>query len=65
MSQFILTSYLSLVNLLKFFINCLQATSCLSQCGIGIKITLGLTTKKPDGMVKSIYLDYFIYSENH
>ena len=46
-------SYLSLVDLLSFLINCL-ATLFLSQYGISIKITGGLTSKIPDGMIKSM-----------
>ena len=48
-------SYLSLVNLLNFLISCLEATSFLSQYGISIKITKGLTSKKPGGMINSIF----------
>ena len=48
-------SYLSLVNLLNFLINCLEATSFLSQYGISIKITRGLTSKNPGGMIKSMF----------
>ena len=48
-------SYLSLVNLLNFLINCLEATSFLSQYGISIKITGGLTSKNPGGMIKSMF----------
>ena len=55
-SHFILMSYLSLVNLLNFLINCLEATSFLSQYGTSIKITGSLTSKEPGGMIKSIIL---------
>ena len=36
--------------MLNFWINCLEATSFLSQYGISIKTTGGLTSKKPGGM---------------
>ena len=49
-------SYLSLVNLLNFLINCLEASSFLSQYGISLKITGGLTSKKPGSMIKSMFL---------
>ena len=35
--------------------NCLEAVSFLSQYGISIKITGGLTSKKPNGMIKSMF----------
>ena len=47
-------SCLSLVNLVKFLIKCLEATSLLSRYGISIKITGSLTSKKPGGMIKSM-----------
>ena len=40
-------------------INCLEATSFLSQYGISVKITGGLTSKKPGGMIKSMFLWLF------
>ena len=58
-SHFIQISYLSLVNLLNFLINCLEATSFLSQYGISVKITGGLTSKKTGGMIKSMFLWLF------
>ena len=48
-------SYLSVVNLLHFLINWLEATSFLSQHGISIKMAGGLTSKKPGGMIKSMF----------
>ena len=54
-SHFILMPYLSLVNLLNFLTNCLEATSFLSQYGISMKITGGLTSKNPRGMIKSMF----------
>ena len=59
MSHFILISYLPLVNLLNFLTNCLEATSFLSQYGISVKITGGLKSKKPGGMIKSIFWRLF------
>ena len=55
-TYFILMSYLSLVNLSNFSINCLEATSFLSQYRSSIKITGSLTSKKPGSMIKSIIL---------
>ena len=55
-SHFILMSYLSLVNLLNFLINCFEATPFLSQYRTSIKITGSLTSKKPGGVIKSIIL---------
>ena len=49
-------SYLSLVNLLNFLINCFEATPFLSQYRTSIKITGSLTSKKPGGVIKSIIL---------
>ena len=45
-----------IVNLLNFLINSLEATLFLSQYGISIKINGGLTSKRPGGMIKSMYL---------
>ena len=49
-------SYLSLINLLNFLINCLHISM---EYGISIKRTGGLTSKKHGGIIKSMFLWLF------